>query len=136
MWRALQALDATMDRPLAGEGSWMRINLGHLITISTLVIGFLITAEQVKDQVGTVQRDMKDLKDQVKDLQISINTNAIKVTTMSDTLDAQEKHIESSDLRITAVESITKTLDTNMQLINQQLQYIGTSHVIEPSRKK
>jgi len=120
----------------------MRINLGHLITIATLVIGFLITAQQVKDQVGTVQNDVADLKKSVQAIEASINTNAITLTAMSDAIAAlknteaeHERHMESTDTKVVSLESITKTLDTNMQLINQQLQYIGTSH-IEPSRKK
>ena len=133
-----------MDRPVIGqEGTWMRLNLGHLITIGTLVIGFLITAQQVKDQVGGVQVDVGDLKTSLKTIEGSINSNAITLTGMNDaitdlkkTATEHERHMEASDTQINALQSITKTLDTNMQLINQQLSFLSTSRSMPLGAKK
>lgn len=121
---------------------WLKFNLGHLLTICAMVIGFVLSNQQTTDKVDSLQSGLTDLKSSFKAMELNENASTL---TMKD-LQAKElehdksfdyinKRFDGHDSRISNVESQISTLNTNLQLVNQQLQYIGTSHIVPSSKK-
>ena|SRR5258708_25343051 len=132
-----------MDRVIGGEKDWFRVTLGNTITLVGMVIGFASVFFTLRADVAQVKNDLTDLKltlkiiqDSQGDTRMNLKDLADKITDHSERIDRIDRHLESSDAQRQILENAVKVLDTNQQLMNQQLQYIGTSHLIQPSLKK
>ena len=122
---------------------WLKFNLGHLLTICAMIVGFMLTNQQTTDKVGGLQADMTDLKASFKAMEQNENLSTLSMKDLQakeleheKNFEYVNKRFEQHDTRISNVEGQISTLNTNLQLVNQQLQYIGTSHLVQPSSKK
>lgn len=135
-----------MELPVgkAGPGSaWFNLSLGNVLTLLAMLLGFLLTSQAIKDQVTVIQSDVSELKLTTKSIEkgqtnedISMQSVTARIAEHDKSFEYLNKRLESVDIRQGAIEGQISTLNTNLQLVNQQLQYIGTAHLVAPSTKK
>lgn len=125
-----------------GQASLVDWVKNNLVTIAVVVGGFIATIWQMKGDVGVLQSQLSDQKTQLQQIQSSQSDERVESSRVRDTLEdhgrdisAINKHLEAVDGMISNIKDTVATQTTNLQLVNQQLQYIGTAH-IQPSIKK
>lgn len=124
----MNAAENEMDRAIAGTG-WARISLGNLITIAAAVIGFLLTIQQMKTDVGAVKDQVTGLTGKVDKLQDGQYSETVSVKGVTDRLDnmdiqltAHNNRFDSVDVRLRAVESAMTTFEAIQKAQNQALE--------------
>jgi hypothetical protein len=90
---------------------------------------------ELKAKVERIEGSVNTVKDSQVNQIISNGKTDDKLNSLADSVAAINRHLEADDARMNQMEGSLKILDTNQQLLNQQLQYIGTSHIV-PSIKK
>ena len=97
----------------------------------------------LRDKVDSLTDDMKRIQSAASTITEGQSDNRVNLRGLTDQMDMLTRsvnesndHLKATDIRVNAIENSLKILDTNQQLINQQMQYIGTSHIIQPSTKK
>jgi hypothetical protein len=126
--KKMEEAEDEMDRPVVGTG-WARISLGNIITIAAGVIGFVLTIEQMKSDVGTVKEQMTGISGKVDRLQEGQNTETISLKGLSDTvanhdiqLTAHNNRFDAIDVRLRAVEAAMTVFEATQKAQTQAIE--------------
>lgn len=81
------------------------------------------TSAKRLDSIGL---SIDHLSDKLEGEQLTMVDINADLKVLKDTNDKQNKRFDLDEARVLALESFAKTLDTNQQLINQQIQFLST----------
>lgn len=124
----MEAAEDEMDRPVAGSG-WLRITLGNIITIGAGVIGFILTIQQMKSDVGVVKEQMAAINTKVDRLQEGQNSETLSLKGLADQvsnhdiqLTAHNNRFDAIDVRLRAVESAMTVFEATQKAQTQAIE--------------